>query len=94
MDVQFPKICTMLRHFDGDQCVDIELSLRPQGIESPHVVIKSIIEARLYNEDFIRTPCKHNHEHTASKLQYCTYFCAIKEWSYFDVGMLYHTCLP
>ena len=93
MDVKFSKLCTMLRHFDGDQCVAIELSLRPQGIESPHVVIKSIIEARLYNEDFIRIPCKHSHEHTASKLQSCTYFCALKECSYFDVGMLYRVAI-
>ena len=36
----------------------------------------------------MRIPCKHSHEHTASKLQSCTYFCALKECSYFDVGML------
>ena len=56
MDVKFSKICTMLRHFDGDQCVAIALSLRPQGIESPHVVLSSIIEARLYNERLYEDP--------------------------------------
>ena len=41
----------------------------------------------------MRTPCKRNHEPTDSKLQSCTYFCALKECSYFDVCMLYRVAI-